>query len=52
VIFQRVLANDEELVGPALVVLVGEVEDDMDEVANVPDTGGMMMQVDDGGGLV
>jgi hypothetical protein len=34
------------------VVIVGEVEDDMDEVANVLDAWGMMMKVDDGGNLV
>jgi hypothetical protein len=40
VIIQRVLADDEEeLIAPTLVVVIGEVEDDVDEVANVLDAG-------------
>jgi hypothetical protein len=52
VILQGVLADDEELVAPALIVVVGEVEDDVDEVANVLDAGCMTMQIDDSGSLV
>jgi hypothetical protein len=53
VVLQGVLADDEEeLIAPALVVVVGEVEDDVHQVADVLDTGGMVVQVDDGGGLM
>jgi hypothetical protein len=52
VILQEVLADDKELVTPALVVVVGEVEDDVHEIADVLDTGSMMMKVDDGSCLM
>jgi hypothetical protein len=53
VILLRVLAGDEEKpITPVLVVVVGEIEDDVHQVANVLDTEGMVVQVDDGGGLI
>jgi hypothetical protein len=53
VVLQGVLADDEEeLITPALVIVVGEVEDDVHQVADVLDTGGVVVQVDDGGGLM
>jgi hypothetical protein len=53
VILQGVLADDEkQLITPALVIVVGDVEDDVHHIADVLNTRGVMMQVDDGGGLM
>jgi hypothetical protein len=52
-ILQGILADDEEqLITPALVIVVGDVEDDMHQVADVLDTRGVMMQIDDDDGLM
>jgi hypothetical protein len=51
VIIRGVLADDEELTAPTLVVVIGEVEDDVDEVVNVLDAGCVVVQIG-GGGLV
>jgi hypothetical protein len=53
VILQGILAGDEEqLIMPTLVIVAGDVEDDVHQVADVPDTRGVMMQIDDSGSLM
>jgi hypothetical protein len=53
VVLRGVLVNNEEkLIAPTFVVIVGEFEDDVHHVADVLDTGGMIVHVDDGSGLM
>jgi hypothetical protein len=50
---QGVFANDEEeLIAPAGVVVVGEVEDDVNETPYVLDNDGLGVEVDDSSSLV